>query len=554
MCNGHEFPAWQAQCIESLLEVPGLTVELLIVNEETPGRTGKGVSRTVLETTLFRVYNRYVVRPRQSAFRTRDLSGQLAGVPILRCRMQRRGKFSEYASNQDVAEIRKYNLDIILRFSFGILRGEVLDAARYGIWSFHHDDEQKYRGAPPAFWEIYHQDPVTGAVLQRLTDRLDGGIVLHKGFFSTINHSYISNIDQVLIGSADWPARVCRQILNGDTGFLTAEPSTTKATIYKRPTNWQMIWFLTKIVGRKLCRIGRAVCVTQQWSVGIVESPISSFLSPDSPAEVRWLTPPDHGFIADPFAVPVGDDLFVVMENYDYWKRKGWISSATIRKGRTGDLQTSLDLPLHMSYPYLVTVGADLYCIPETWHAEEVALYRADPFPNTWSRVASLMNGVKAIDPTLFQWGGYWWLFFTDQSKGGNTKLYGYYSTEIFGPWEPHALNPLKTDIRSSRPAGTPFIHEGHLYRPAQDCSVSYGGRTVINRVNELSPTRFHEETVVTVNPMKQSDYPDGLHTISAAGPWTVIDGRRDLPLLPSLRVKLGIVWATIRWKWHADR
>jgi len=44
----------------------------------------------------------------------------------------------------------------------------------FGVWSWHHGDEDKYRGGPPAFWEIVNADPVTGALLQRLTERLDG--------------------------------------------------------------------------------------------------------------------------------------------------------------------------------------------------------------------------------------------------------------------------------------------------------------------------------------------------------------------------------------------
>jgi len=85
-----------------------------------------------------------------------------------------------YFNAEDVATINKKDLDFILRFGFNIIRGEILNAARYGVWSFHHDDERKYRGSPPGFWELYYRDPVTGSILQRLTDRLDGGIVLKR--------------------------------------------------------------------------------------------------------------------------------------------------------------------------------------------------------------------------------------------------------------------------------------------------------------------------------------------------------------------------------------
>lgn len=86
---------------------------------------------------------------------------------------------------------------------------------RYGVWSFHHDDKMRYRGGPPAFWEIYRRDPHTGVVLQRLTERLDGGVVLRKRAFDTVLHSYTKNRDVGLFGGAAWRAEVCRDLLAG---------------------------------------------------------------------------------------------------------------------------------------------------------------------------------------------------------------------------------------------------------------------------------------------------------------------------------------------------
>ena len=93
---------------------------------------------------------------------------------------------------------------------------------------------------------------------------------------------------------------------------------------------------------------------------------------------------------------------------------------------------------------------------------------------------------------------------------------------------EPHALNPVKMDVRSARPAGTPFIHKGVLYRPAQDCSNAYGGRIAINRVNRLTATEFDEETVKFIEPFIDGPFPDGIHTLSAVGDITLVDGKRE--------------------------
>jgi len=75
----------------------------------------------------------------------------------------------------------------------------------------------------------------------------------------------------------------------------------------------------------------------------------------------------------------------------------------------------------------------------------------------------------------------------------------------------------VKTDIRSARPGGTPFEYEGQLYRPAQDCSKTGGGKIVLNRVGRLTPTEFSRRTCCHRCTYADTPYQDGLHTLSAA-------------------------------------
>ena len=138
---------------------------------------------------------------------------------------------------EDVTQIRKYELDFVLRFAFGIIRGDILQSARYGVWSFHHGDELRYRGGPPCFWEIYRGDPVSAAILQRLTDRLDGGIVLRKGFLRTIDYSYARTIDQLYFESSNWPAYVASEIRSGIPTSVDGQLSVTDAPVLSLPRN-----------------------------------------------------------------------------------------------------------------------------------------------------------------------------------------------------------------------------------------------------------------------------------------------------------------------------
>ncbi|MCA1724638.1 MAG: formyl transferase, partial [Thermomicrobia bacterium] len=168
----------------------------------------------------------------------------------------------------------------------------------------------------------------------------------------------------------------------------------------------------------------------------------------------------------------------------------------------------------------------DVYCVPESGEAGEIALYKATAFPEQWTKCKTLVAGFAGLDATLFPHDGRWWLLCTEQGEYANTMLHAWHAPDLFGPWTPHPDNPLKTDVRSSRPAGAPFVHHGHLYRPAQDCSRTYGGAVTINRIVHLSPTAFAEEAIAVVAPDATGPYRYGLHTLSAFGSSTLIDGK----------------------------
>ena len=57
--------------------------------------------------------------------------------------------------DEDIRAIRHLNFDLLLHFGSGILRGDILIAARFGILSFHHADNKINRGQPAGFWEVY---------------------------------------------------------------------------------------------------------------------------------------------------------------------------------------------------------------------------------------------------------------------------------------------------------------------------------------------------------------------------------------------------------------
>ena len=145
------------------------------------------------------------------------------------------------------------------------------------------------------------------------------------------------------------------------------------------------------------------------------------------------------------------------------------------------------------------------------------------------SRFASectLVSNVDAVDPTLLFYKNRWWLFCTRADKP-STDLYIYFADDLKGPFREHGNNPVKTDIRSARPAGKIFEFGEKLIRPAQHSARHYGTHIELFRIVELSEQAYREEYFKSIYPDKRSAYRKGLHTINGLGDYTFIDGKR---------------------------
>jgi hypothetical protein len=268
--------------------------------------------------------------------------------------------------------------------------------------------------------------------------------------------------------------------------------------------------------------------------VGIIKKPIHAVALGNeriSESEINWLPPVTHsGYLADPAGFLEDGRLHILAEDYSYDSLMAGIVE-TDPDGVEDPVRVLhpvrvIESTFHMSYPFVFEQNHVVYCIPECYQSSQITLYRRDSVSRKFIRERTILDNVQAVDPTLLFYKGIWWLFFTGR-KNSNTHLYLYYSQELFGEFRPHRLNPVKTDIRSARPAGTPFIHDNILYRPAQDCSVTYGGRIAINRIIQLTTEDFAEETVKYIEPATGSVYNKGLHTISAVDNYTLIDGKK---------------------------
>jgi hypothetical protein len=156
-------------------------------------------------------------------------------------------------------------------------------------------------------------------------------------------------------------------------------------------------------------------------------------------------------------------------------------------------------------------------------------LYEATEFPWKWRKKQILLSGVEGHDATLIEHGGKWWMFLAQPTRAGwpCEELFLYMADSPLGPWSPHPMNPIKSDVRNLRPAGRLFVKDGKLIRPAQDCSVRYGYAIAINEVTALDAATYSEREISRIEPCWRRGLL-GNHTLNSEGGMTVIDGLRQ--------------------------
>lgn len=188
-----------------------------------------------------------------------------------------------------------------------------------------------------------------------------------------------------------------------------------------------------------------------------------------------------------------------------------------------------LDVEPEHGYPYVVVLQGDVHMLRTVRSENTTDLYRVNASNDGTEPVSTLLNEAL-YSPTLFEHNGRWWLMGTLRPQV-DAALYIYHASHPSGPFAPHMLNPVKCDIAGARPAGTPFVDEGLLWRPALDLSDPGSPAVVIHRVDALSPDLFAETPHRTVEAFYNSAYGRGVRTLCAMGDVTLVDGLRS-PLL----------------------
>jgi hypothetical protein len=527
MNNSSTLKDFEKRCIEDLLSLNNISLELIIINELEADETSlpKLVWDALYKKYPLSIYRQLFCNTKST--KLWNMSDILSETPRKKFKLIKTGKNTHVFSDIDRLKIEEYKLDFIISFCSEEITGKILDSTKYGIWVYRFSNEQKNRVNLTGFWEIYRGDTVIEASLQRMTNDPDRSIILKKGVFKTIDYSFPKNVDNLHYESVKWPKQVAIDIQEKVADNTNTTQQNKQRLIYGTPNVFQLSKFIIKMFFNLFAH---AYARRAQWNIGLINKPIYSIIE-DKEYSVEWFPKPDKDiYLADPFGAKINGASYIFMEEYNYKEKKGKLSYIELdERNKPLELKTFIEKPYHMSYPYILEYEDEIYFIPETLQNKEVALYKLKD-PTNWLKVKTLIEGIGIVDPSLIEYNDKWWLFFTREDTNSDTNLHIWYANDLMGEWISHKNNPVKSDVRSSRPAGTMFIHNGRLIRPSQDCSEYYGGRIVINEVTKISPTEFSETPIQTIDPLESWI---GTHNLSTLGEITVIDGaitiRRDI-------------------------
>lgn len=427
--------------------------------------------------------------------------------------------------------------------------GRAPEAESARVWRF------EVEGAPATHLRRVCREAVSaaaGSVTARLLESRGGRAdrLLRAGRLPVVRHSVRRTVASVTDELVEWPAEACRIWAEtgepygprGEVPATQTEGSEAVSRAARSEGHLRVVPLALRCLLRGVSGAARILVRPDAWNIGLVHVPPERFLEGWPEAPVSWSRPADPpGFKADPFGLVVDGRLYVLYEEADPGTGRGRIvAEEWDESARVLDRRPVLEKDVHLSYPYLLAHRGQVFCLPEMADAERVVLFRAVDFPWTWEEEAVLLADVPLLDATLFRHDGRWWMLGTDRRRGPRHVLLAWHADDLTGPWRPHAANPVKIDIHAARPAGPPFRAGGELYRPAQDGAGRYGAAVALNRILELTPRVFREETVRRLAP-GDAAYPSGFHTLAGAGSHlTLVDGNRT-PLA------LSALWRRLR-------
>lgn len=526
LLDSYQIPAWIYHSLERVVNSSQVEILLVVLNEKKNFEDENGRNLRNRRTVLYELFNKTderIFNRGPNALEIMNAEKLLLGIPVIKVKPLKR-EMTYYIEPSDIDEIREIGLDIFVKIGFGMLRGDILTASKYGVWTYW------FEGYPPGFWEVVKGQHETKSYLLILDEEANGGRTIYHSSTSTYPFSPARNRDRSLwLASSFLPRQIALLHRLGEKGFFATikKYEQVKPPLQQKsptpPSNLLSLWLVATLLAKNIIEIFRRNYYLDGWFL------LFDMNAPGSMSfgNYKKIIPPKDRFWSDPHVIQKNGNYYVFVEEFTYDTKKGHISVIVVdQQGNPSDPVRVLEKEYHLSYPYVFRWKDKVYLIPESADNRSIDLYECLEFPVRWTHKIKLMQNIKAVDTTVLFAQGKWWLFTgvaENEASFPEVELFLFFSDNLFtSEWTSHPKNPIVSDLRSARPAGRIFARDGKLFRPSQNCSKSYGYGFNLNEILVLSETDYEEKTVVSVIPWDKSIR--ATHTYSVEGKFTIID------------------------------
>lgn len=492
-------PRWQAAAVSDACRIAGIEISVIRLAPDQEQRKPAAPSLRRLDRADYRITRRLtsVQDPLQESF---------IDLPI------------------QTANFRKAHFDVVVDLC-GNLRAARALMPRLAIWSMAFGKYLCPQDEYPCVEEVLAGDDVTSAFLLTRERPAYNAQILGEAHTAVDRHSIFVTRAQALWAAPQLITAALAQLAGGSLPAARPLPA-RKARPPLSVSGKTALDFALQALGHAW----RSLIRRDEWQVHYRIGPDIGYKNPGL-AGFTAIPRLKTGFLADPFVIEREGRTVIFGEEYPRATRRGVISCVELRDGKPlGEPVRVLERPYHLSYPFLMTEGAELFMIPETSANNTVELYRCLRFPGEWRLEAILLKGIKAADTTVARIDGRFWMFTAVKRPETRNfdELHLYSADELTGPWLPHAANPVRFDVRDSRPAGALFQDGESWIRPAQDGSLRYGRRIAFQRITALTAAAYTEEPAGLLDPGGVADF-EGVHSWNRSENIGVIDSVRQV-------------------------
>lgn len=531
-------PAWAKTLIDMIRSTSYSSIEVLVLAKKNRHKHDLSNANNVINkfeeiTTGFVVHALEALAKRapvkNSYCEAKDFSYLLDLIPVEKVELQCSENSSEL-TEEALERIKSYSIDVLINLDTVDLRGAAVDTFPLGVWHYKFTEMITNAYGTPGLRETLENWPTIGASLVK------AGSIMSEDKFITTSYScpdtmwpHISN-NRNYWKSVAFVPRALKKIQHYGTEFFFDEidnntpPFINSERIKEKLSHVEFLLFISKKIIKKVYQKLQNKRFFEQWVLLYNIDPKTSHQL----SEYQYIFPPKDRFWADPFVIHKDNQYYIFIEELIYEEDKGFLSVITMdEKGMYSEPEVILEKPYHLSYPFIFEHEGEYMMIPESAQNKTIELYRCTDFPKKWEPVMNLMENITAVDTTLLYKDEVWWMFTNMREIDGasnHEELFLFYADTLqTTEWIPHPKNPIVSDVKNARPGGKVFESNGKLFRPAQNCSHTYGYGLRFNEITALDKENYQEQTVTKVHPF-WDEHVTATHTRNKAGNLIVMD------------------------------